>query len=146
MLCLGGALQFHHSAVRSRCVCASPYGLINECVHWQIGLMLRMWLGVCFILWVFVCQCEQWVLICVCVCRFVYPSAFPETCGPGRYSAQSNLLSWRCRIWYFLRLWPNIIRSLIWHSSLISSIPCIPFLQSHSYLTATPSLFPALDI
>lgn len=71
-LCLGGALQFHHSAVRSCCVCASPYGLINECVCWQTGLLLRMWFSAFFHLWIFVCEYERlsvcvYVRVCTCM-------------------------------------------------------------------------------
>lgn len=74
-LCLGGALQFHHSAVRSCCVCASPYGLINECVHWQMGLLLRMWFAAFLNLCLFACKCDQRpdsVYLCVFACMCVY--------------------------------------------------------------------------
>lgn len=118
-LCLGGVIQFHHSAGRNFCFCAGLYGLINVCVCvcWQTGVLLRMWFTLWLHLWILACVCEQSVFVCMawCVCVSVSVSR-------GLWS-RSNLVARRCRIWYFLRQWPNITRSLIQHSSLIPSIP-----------------------
>lgn len=78
----------------------------------------------------------------MCVTVSVCPSVYTFLCLHQHFlrpvveevtSVRSNLLAWRCRIWYFLRLWPNFTWCLIQHPSLIPSIPCIPFLYSQSY-------------
>lgn len=115
-------------------------GLAENVIQWLLSS-----LNICVWMWEeSVCLCVfVHVDLCMCIRQlFLRPVAREAA------SARSNLLAWRCRIWYFLRLWPNITRSLIQHSSLIPSIPCIPFLHSlHCHhLTAAPSLLPALDI
>lgn len=111
-------------------------GLAENVIQWLLSS-----LNICVWMWEeSVCLCVfVHVDLCMCIRQlFLRPVAREAA------SARSNLLAWRCRIWYFLRLWPNITRSLIQHSSLIPSIPCIPFLHSlHCHhLTAAPSPSP----
>lgn len=85
-LCLGGALQFHHSAVRSCCVCASPCGLINEWARWQTGLSLRMWFGACLHLRIFVCVSRECLSVWVCVRMWEYLSMWTCVCVSVSFS------------------------------------------------------------
>lgn len=152
-LCLGGALRLHHPAVRGCCVCAGPHGSINACVWRQVGLLPRMCFGACFHLWIFVCELEQSVFMCVCACVRVPVSVW--TCVSVSFSAG---------LWSRRLARPGVTFS---HEAAACdtssglgqtspdpssntpgwspSVPRVPFSHSYCHLTAAPSLLSALQ-